>query len=392
MSKLRLRAHPGPAAALRGDRLPHPPRALARARRATGWRATSPVAATSRWAVDAEAYLELCDRLSIETSINLDGGWDAELEANLDRLDRAHPGRFVTFCQLDWTRATAGDGFGDELAESLRRSAAAGARGLKVWKTLGLGFRDAAGELLLPDDERAAPVFAAAGELGLPVLIHTADPPAFFDPVDRHNERLEELLAHPEWSFAGPGLPFARAADGVVRGAGRGPPAERRSSAPTWRATPRTSPGSDRCSDRLPNLCVDISARVSDLGRQPRAARRFIDRHRDRILFGSDLRAADRRGTASGSSGFSSRRRGYEYAGDEVPPPAGAGRSRRSAWATTSCERVYADNARRHLRPAGEERAMANRLERQGRGRHWRRVRESGAPGRPRWPPRAPAS
>ena len=159
------------------------------------------------WAVEVESYLELCDRHSIETSINLDGGWDAELEANLDRLDRAHPGRFVTFCQLDWTRATVGDDFGDELAESLRRSAAAGARGLKVWKTLGLGFRDAAGELLLPDDERAAPVFEAAGELGLPVLIHTADPPAFFDPVDRHNERLEELLAHPEWSFCGPEFP-----------------------------------------------------------------------------------------------------------------------------------------------------------------------------------------
>ena len=159
------------------------------------------------WAVEAEAYLELCDRHSIETSINLDGGWDAELEANLERLDRAHPGRFLTFCQLDWTLAAAGDDFGERLAESLRRSADAGARGLKVWKTLGLGFRDAAGELLLPDDERAAPVFAAAGELGLPVLIHTADPPAFFDPVDRHNERLEELLAHPEWSFCGPGFP-----------------------------------------------------------------------------------------------------------------------------------------------------------------------------------------
>ena len=159
------------------------------------------------WAVEPEAYLELCDRHSIEATVNLDGGWDAELEANLERLDRAHPGRFLTFCQLDWTLAAAGDDFGERLAESLRRSADAGARGLKVWKTLGLGFRDAAGELLLPDDERAAPVFAAAGELDLPVLIHTADPPAFFDPVDRHNERLEELLAHPEWSFCGPGFP-----------------------------------------------------------------------------------------------------------------------------------------------------------------------------------------
>ena len=160
-----------------------------------------------RWAVEVDSYLELCDDHRIEASINLDGGWDAELEANLERYDRAHPGRFLTFCQLDWRLAAAGDSFGDRLAESLRRSAAAGARGVKIWKTLGLGFRDSAGKLLLPDDERIVPVFAAAGELGLPVLIHTADPPAFFDPPDRRNERLEELLRHPEWSFADPMLP-----------------------------------------------------------------------------------------------------------------------------------------------------------------------------------------
>ena len=79
--------------------------------------------------------------------------------------------------------------------------------GVKVWKDLGLYLDDPGGTRVLPDDPRLAPVFAAAGELGLPVLIHTADPVAFWDPVDARNERYEELHVHPEWSFSGPGFP-----------------------------------------------------------------------------------------------------------------------------------------------------------------------------------------
>ena len=33
---------------------------------------------------------------------------------------------------------------------------------------------------------------------------------------------------------------------------------------------------------------VDIAARIGELGRQPRAARKFFDRYQDRILFGTD--------------------------------------------------------------------------------------------------------
>jgi predicted TIM-barrel fold metal-dependent hydrolase len=308
------------------------------------------------WAIEVDAYLEICDRHSIETSINLDGGWDAELEANLDRLDRAHPGRFATFCQLDWTRATAGEGFGEELAGSLRRSAAAGARGLKVWKTLGLAFRDAAGELLLPDDERTAPVFEAAGELGLPVLIHTADPPAFFDPVDRHNERLEELLAHPEWSFYGPEFPsherLMESFEGLVEAHPRtvfvGAHLAGNAEDLAWLGS---------LLERLPNLYVDISGRISDLGRQPRAAGRFMNRHRERILFGSDLVPPTGDGLERIFRFLESEDEAYEYAGDEVPPPAGRWTISALGLADESLRAIYADNARRIL---GERERSSN--------------------------------
>ncbi|MGD0579878.1 MAG: amidohydrolase family protein, partial [Bryobacteraceae bacterium] len=43
-----------------------------------------------------------------------------------------------------------------------------------------------------------------------------------------------------------------------------------------------------QCMDKLPNMHVDLAARVGELGRQPRAARKFFDRYQDRILFGTD--------------------------------------------------------------------------------------------------------
>ena len=144
-----------------------------------------------------------------------------------------------------------------------------------MWKDLGLGVRDAPARFVLPDDPRLADVFATAGALGLPVLIHTADPVAFWQPLDERNERLEELGAHPEWWFGDGGVPVLRArcmeafaalvaahpqttfiGAHVVLG-GRGPRA-------------RGAAGSTR----YPNLHLDISARLGELGRQPRATRR----------------------------------------------------------------------------------------------------------------------
>jgi predicted TIM-barrel fold metal-dependent hydrolase len=243
---------------------------------------------TGDWAVaDVRGLVALMDELDIRCIVNLDGRWGDELDANLDRYDRAHPGRFATFCHVDWRDACSPGGV-DRLVASLRESHARGARGLKVWKDLGLGFEDDRGRLLLPNDPRIAAVFAEAGDLGLPVLIHTADPIAFFEPVDLHNERLEELAAHPDWSFYGDRFPSYRdllaALDELVAthpgttfiGAHVGSMAEDLTAV-------------SEMLERRPNFHVDISARIAELGRQPRAAKRLIERHPDRVLFGTDF-------------------------------------------------------------------------------------------------------
>jgi predicted TIM-barrel fold metal-dependent hydrolase len=245
--------------------------------------------AEDAWVVpDVGALLELMDAVNLRAIVNLDGRWGSELESNLDRYDRAHPGRFATFCHVDWSSAFASGDVGAFAARSLRESVDAGARGVKVWKDLGLLVRDLDDKLVMPDDRRLEPVWATAGELGVPIFIHTADPVAFFDPVDERNERYEQLHAHPEWSFADrsrfPAFEqLIDALEGVVAanpsttfvGLHAGGYAENLG----WVG---------RMLDTYPNFHVDIAARVAELGRQPRATRRLILDHPDRVMFGID--------------------------------------------------------------------------------------------------------
>jgi predicted TIM-barrel fold metal-dependent hydrolase len=244
---------------------------------------------TDDWAApDVEALLATMDACNVAAIVNLDGMWGEELEANLERYDRAHPGRFLTFAHLDW-RETAEPGFGERMAASLRDSVARGAGGLKVWKHLGLVFRDDRGALLMPDDPRLDPVWATAAELGVPVTIHVADPLAFFEPLDERNERVEELLAHPDWWFGDRDRfpPVGRLLDALESLVARHP-------GTTFIGAHVACCAEDlawvaRMLATYPNLHADIAARIAELGRQPRAARALIERHPTRVLFGTDL-------------------------------------------------------------------------------------------------------
>jgi predicted TIM-barrel fold metal-dependent hydrolase len=239
-------------------------------------------------APDVRELLARMDATGVEAVVNLDGRWGAELEANLDRYDRAHPGRFATFCHVDLAAALSDPSrVRSRLVSQLDAGAAAGAAGLKVWKDLGLSLRDGAGRRVLPDDERLAPLWERAGQLGLPVLVHVADPVAFFEPVDRHNERLEELLAHPDWALHGTGAPsHARLLASLDALVGAHPGTR-------FVAAHVASSAEDLAAvssllDAHPNLAVDLSGRMAELGRQPRAAAALLRRHAGRVLWGSD--------------------------------------------------------------------------------------------------------
>ncbi len=244
-----------------------------------------------------DAYIALMDRCHVAVTVNLDVPLNEKLEEELSSVWKDHRQRVVNFVHVDWQ----GDGADDDPAAwdcqrpdfarrtvaKLKQARAHGVSGLKVFKQFGLGYRDADGTLLKIDDPRWDPIWAACGELGLPILIHTGDPAAFFEPIDEFNERWEELHRHPEWSFHGNGFPsrkellaarnrvIARHPNTQFIGAHVANNAEDLAEVTKWLRD-------------YPNLVVDITSRIGELGRQPYTARQFFLDHADRILFGTD--------------------------------------------------------------------------------------------------------
>lgn len=236
--------------------------------------------------------LAVLDAAEVTHFVDLDGGWGEQiLDAHLRHFKAAAPERFLIFGGVEWAAwPTHGNRFAEWAAQRMRAQAARGAQGLKIWKPFGLHVRDQHGALAAVDDARLDPIWATAAELGWPVMIHVADPAAFFEPLDSVNERWEELHAHPDWQFPSPPFPpflaimgaFARLVERHPRttfiGAHVGCYAENLA----WVAA---------LLDRCPNFYVDIAARLGELGRQPYATRRFCLRYADRVLFGTDAPA-----------------------------------------------------------------------------------------------------
>jgi len=234
--------------------------------------------------------LDLLDQAGIVRYVDLDGGWGEHLlNAHLDYFKEPAPERFLVFGGVDWSQwKEKGDGFPEWAAERLRIQKERGAEGLKIWKGLGLQVRDQDDRLVDVDDARLATVWEAAGELDLPIVIHVADPVAFFDPVDETNERWEELGNHPEWAFTSPPFPpFKHILDGLAALVTRHPRTTFIGAHVGCYAENLTWVG--ELLERCPNFYVDISARIGELGRQPYSARRFFLNYADRILFGSDM-------------------------------------------------------------------------------------------------------
>jgi predicted TIM-barrel fold metal-dependent hydrolase len=311
------------------------------------------------WAERSAADLAtVLDEAGVAAIVDLDGGWGDRLRLEIERWQDALPGRVAVFAGLDYGMWAGEPRFGEVEAERLRAGVAAGARGLKVWKTLGLRARDAGGRLVAVDDPRLDPVWAAAGELGVPVTIHVADPIAFFEPLDATNERWEELHENPDWHFwptRPPGRPdldgfppFDELIDGleavvtrhpgtVFIGAHVGCAAEDLARVST-------------ILERAPNLHVDIAARIGELGRQPSTTRAFIGRWTDRVLLGTDM-GPDPAWYAVYYRFLETLDESFPYDADpDEPPSQGRWRIHGLGLDETTLRAVYHDNAARLIR------------------------------------------
>ncbi|MGC8793649.1 MAG: amidohydrolase family protein [Bryobacteraceae bacterium] len=234
-----------------------------------------------------DEVLPVMARKNIRMMVNLTGGRGPVLEEVLRVWHKPYPDKFLVFTEPWWNKV-ADPAYPKLQADEIERAHRAGARGLKILKTLGLYLREnvTTGPLIKLDDRRFDPMWEAAGALKMPVAIHTSDPEAFFLPIDRFNERWEELHAHPDWSFYGKDFPSSRELhEARNRVMARHPKtqfvclhvamAEDLGTVAEWM-------------DRYPNMWVEFGARIGELGRQPRTARRFFEKYQDRILFGTD--------------------------------------------------------------------------------------------------------
>ena len=237
--------------------------------------------------------LDVLDQAGVVGFVDLDGGWGEDiLHRHLDQFKAAAPERFFHFGGIDWSQwPEHGDRFGEWAARRLRAQVRRGAQGLKVWKGLGLHVQDQRSQFVAVDDLRLDPIWSTAAELKIPVLVHVADPVAFFQPLDRFNERWEELHAHPDWRFPSPPFPsFLSIVEALARVVLRHP--ETRFIGAHVGCYSENLGWVSTLLDRAPNFYVDMGARISELGRQPYTARRFFLQHADRILFGTDFAAA----------------------------------------------------------------------------------------------------
>jgi predicted TIM-barrel fold metal-dependent hydrolase len=230
------------------------------------------------------------DANNLKLLVNLSGSSGDRLRQGLAAIrDSRHADRMVLFANVNF-RAGVGPGFGARAAKQLEADIAAGAKGLKVFKDLGMFDKKIDGSRLPVDDPELDPIWETCARLNVPVLIHIAEPAAFFEPLDYKNERWLELSLFPDRRHQD-GVRFEELMterNNMVR---RHPNTRFILAHFGWHANDLARAG--KLLDENPNVYFDVAAVLYDFGRQPRAAHDFFVKYQDRILFGKDTYAPD---------------------------------------------------------------------------------------------------
>lgn len=219
------------------------------------------------------------------------GGWSDLNLLEWLRLRKQFPERLLVFGTVDFRRVAKEPTFWGDIVLELERAIHLGMQGVKIWKNLGMHYRDADGKLLRIDDPRLDPFWEKCGELGIPVFIHTADPKEYWYPRTYNTYQYEsEWTARyynhavvPKWEE------LIAQRDKIVEKHPR----------TTFIGAHFASLSSDfdelaKTLDKYPNLFVECGARLRFMYRyHPHAVRDFFVKYQDRILFGTDNALAD---------------------------------------------------------------------------------------------------
>jgi predicted TIM-barrel fold metal-dependent hydrolase len=236
------------------------------------------------------------DSLNMGVMINLSGrGWTDDkakatktLISNVEIAKKNYPTRFGIFTNLDFSKINDPNWTAETIKTLEEDVKIHGAKGLKIYKNLGFNVKNSDGSIVRVDDERIDPVWKKAGELGIPVLIHTADPSSFWDPLNQFNERWLELKTHPnrkkdaakgDYSWE----QLIEQQHNIFR---KNPNTTFINAHMGW--YPNNLGKLDSLMQAFPNMYVEIGAVIAELGRQPKTANKFFTKWQDRVLFGKD--------------------------------------------------------------------------------------------------------
>ena len=235
-----------------------------------------------------EAVIEAMDRLNIGVMVQARPSSGARLTSQIEAVREAgYEDRFVFFASLDLN--DIGPGSGARIAAQLEADVAAGAVGIgEISKSFGLTAQRSDGTRLAMDDPELDIVWETAGRLGIPVFVHTADPPEFFEPLDFSNERWLELALFERRRFMDRDR-FPAFDDLMAernRMIAKHPETTWILAHMGWHTHDLARLG--EIFDAHPNVLAEVGAVLYDLGRQPRFGREFFEKYSDRILFGKD--------------------------------------------------------------------------------------------------------
>lgn len=235
---------------------------------------------------DLDKLITEMDSLNMGVMVNLSGFRGKYLEWSLDNVNENYPNRFILFLNINFENLDD-DGWPNETLAMMEEAVKQGVRGLKVYKGLGLTDKDNDGNRIPIDDPRLDPIWAKCGELGIPVLIHSGEPNSFWNPKDKHNERWLELKQEPSRYRDPKKVPPFEQVMGEQHHVFRKHPNTKFINAHLgWFGNDLERLGS--LFDELPNVYTELGAVLAELGRQPKAARAFLIKYQDRVMFGKD--------------------------------------------------------------------------------------------------------
>lgn len=238
---------------------------------------------------DLSQRVKYMDELNMGVMVNLSGrGFRSagdHLEKSFENIRTHFPTRFVLFTNIDFTDIDNPE-WQARMTKQLEDDVRRGAKGLKIYKSLGLHNKDKSGKRIAIDDPRIDPIWDKCGELGIPVLIHSADPKPFWDPIDSLNERWLELKLHPSRRYDSSFPSFEQVIAEQHNVFKKHPKTKFINAHLGWYANDLQKLSG--LLDQFPNMYTEIGAVIAELGRQPRAAKAFLTKYQDRVLFGKD--------------------------------------------------------------------------------------------------------